>query len=152
MFTPHVTVACVVQAQNQFLIVEETIRHQQLWNQPAGHLEDNETLLQAAERELWEEAGIRATPQSLLKVLQWRTPKGVTFVRFTFAIDLEEPITAIPQDPDIDRCLWLPAQQILAADNLRSPLVGLSLLAYQQGPRYPLDLLSTYQGSVAGEP
>ncbi|MFN2896596.1 NUDIX domain-containing protein, partial [Escherichia coli] len=54
MFKPHVTVACVVHAQDKFLIVEETINGKALWNQPAGHLEANETLLQAAERELWE--------------------------------------------------------------------------------------------------
>ncbi|HIH9549381.1 TPA: NUDIX domain-containing protein, partial [Klebsiella quasipneumoniae subsp. quasipneumoniae] len=50
MFKPHVTVACVVHAQDKFLIVEETINGKALWNQPAGHLEANETLLQAAER------------------------------------------------------------------------------------------------------
>ena len=63
MFKPHVTVACGVNAQGKFLIVEETIKGKKLWNQPAGHLEADETLLQAAERELWEEPGIRATPQ-----------------------------------------------------------------------------------------
>lgn len=51
MFKPHVTVACVVHAEDKFLIVEETINGKALWNQPAGHLEANETLLQAAERE-----------------------------------------------------------------------------------------------------
>ncbi|HDS7774902.1 TPA: NUDIX domain-containing protein, partial [Klebsiella aerogenes] len=55
MFKPHVTVACVVHAKGKFLIVEETINGKALWNQPAGHLEANETLAQAAERELWEE-------------------------------------------------------------------------------------------------
>ena len=68
MFKPHVTVACVVHAQDKFLIVEETINGKALWNQPAGHLEANETLLQAAERELWEETGIRATPQHWLPI------------------------------------------------------------------------------------
>lgn len=63
MFKPHVTVACVVHTQGKFLIVEETINNEKRWNQPAGHLEADETLIQAAERELWEETGIRATPQ-----------------------------------------------------------------------------------------
>ena len=70
MFKPHVTVACVVHAQDKFLIVEETINGKALWNQPAGHLEANETLLQAAERELWEETGIRATPQHFIRMHQ----------------------------------------------------------------------------------
>lgn len=55
-------------------IVEETINGKALWNQPAGHLEANETLLQAAERELWEETGIRATPQHFIRMHQWLAP------------------------------------------------------------------------------
>jgi phosphatase NudJ len=64
MFKPHVTFACVVHAQGKFL-VEETINGKALWNQPAGHLEANETLVQAATRELWEETGI-STPAAAL--------------------------------------------------------------------------------------
>ena len=64
MFKPHVTVACVVHARGKFLVVEESINGKALWNQPAGHLEANETLLQAAKRELWEETGIHAEPST----------------------------------------------------------------------------------------
>ena len=53
MFKPHVTVACVVHAEGKFLVVEETINGKALWNQPAGHLEADETLVEAAARELW---------------------------------------------------------------------------------------------------
>ena len=60
MFKPHVTVACIVHAEDKFLVVEETINGKALWNQPAGHLEADETLVQAAARELWEETGIKA--------------------------------------------------------------------------------------------
>ena len=61
MFKPHVTVACVVHAEGKFLVVEETINGKALWNQPAGHLEADETLVEAAARELWEETGSRNT-------------------------------------------------------------------------------------------
>ncbi|MCE9947822.1 NUDIX domain-containing protein, partial [Hafnia paralvei] len=71
MLKPHVTVACVVQSQDRFLIVEETVHGKPTWNQPAGHLEANETLLEAAVRELWEETGVRAQPQHLLQMYQW---------------------------------------------------------------------------------
>ena len=74
MFKPHVTVACVVHAQGKFLVVEESINGKALWNQPAGHLEANETLLQAAKRELWEETGIRAEPQHFIRMHQWIAP------------------------------------------------------------------------------
>ena len=58
MFKPHVTVACVVHAEGKFLVVEETINGKALWNQPAGHLEADETLVEAAARELWEETAV----------------------------------------------------------------------------------------------
>ncbi len=79
MFKPHVTVACVVHAKGKFLVVEETINGKALWNQPAGHLEADETLVQAAERELWEETGIRATPQHFLRLHQWIAPIAPRF-------------------------------------------------------------------------
>ena len=144
MFKPHVTVACVVHAAGKFLVVEETINHKALWNQPAGHLEADETLAQAAERELWEETGIRAKPQAFLRMHQWIAPDKTPFLRFSFVIELESPLPAAPQDADIDRCLWLPAEQILAASNLRSPLVAESIRCYQQPERYPLSLVADF--------
>lgn len=65
MFKPHVTVACVVHAEGKFLVVEETINGKALWNQPAGHLEADETLVEAAARELWEETGITRSRNTL---------------------------------------------------------------------------------------
>lgn len=121
MLKPHVTVACVVQAEGHFLIVEETINGQPRWNQPAGHLEAGETLLQAASRELWEESGIRADPQHLLQIFQWVAPDATPFLRFTFSIDLPQRVDAAPHDGDIDRSLWLEAAQILRSTQLRSP-------------------------------
>lgn len=144
MFKPHVTVACVVHAAGKFLIVEETINNKALWNQPAGHLEADETLVQAAERELWEETGIRATPQSFLKLHQWIAPDNTPFLRFCFVIELEHLQPTEPQDSDIDRCLWLSAEQIFQAPNLRSALVAESLRCYQQPERYPLSLVGSY--------
>ncbi|NDL61888.1 NUDIX domain-containing protein [Acerihabitans arboris] len=149
MFKPHVTVACVVQAEDSFLIVEETIHGNPRWNQPAGHLEADETIVQAARRELWEEAGIHAQPQALLRLHQWIAPDKTPFLRFLFAIDLPKRVTAIPQDDDIDRCLWLPADEILASGQLRSPLVAESILCYQQDKRYPVDILNSFQWPFA---
>ncbi|KEY58400.1 NUDIX hydrolase [Serratia sp. DD3] len=144
MFKPHVTVACVVHAAGKFLIVEETINNKALWNQPAGHLEADETLVQAAERELWEETGIHATPHTFLRMHQWLAPDGTPFLRFCFVIELDSPCETTPHDDDIDRCLWLTAEQIFSADNLRSPLVSESIRCYQQAERYPLSLIASF--------
>lgn len=144
MFKPHVTVACVVHAQGKFLVVEETINDKALWNQPAGHLEANETLVQAAARELWEETGIDAVPQHFIRMHQWIAPDNTPFLRFLFAIELNETCATWPNDGDIDRCLWVSADEILIASNLRSPLVAESIRCYQSGERYPLALIGEF--------
>jgi len=144
MFKPHVTVACVVHAQGKFLVVEETINDKALWNQPAGHLEANETLVQAAARELWEETGIDAIPQHFIRMHQWIAPDNTPFLRFLFSIELNETCATWPNDGDIDRCLWVTAEEILTASNLRSPLVAESIRCYQSGQRYPLALIGEF--------
>ncbi len=144
MFKPHVTVACVVQAQGKFLVVEETINGKATWNQPAGHLEADETLIEAATRELYEETGICAQPQTFIRMHQWIAPDKTPFLRFLFSIDLDEQLPTTPYDSDIDRCLWLDPQQIVNADNLRSPLVAESIRCYQLAERYPLSILGAF--------
>lgn len=144
MFKPHITVACVVHANGKFLIVEEKVRGKVTWNQPAGHLEADETLVQAAERELWEETGIRAAPQHLVRMHQWIAPDNTPFLRFLFAIELNDTCATEPHDNDIDRCLWVSAEDILNADNLRSPLVAESIRSWQSGQRLPLSVIGEF--------
>ncbi len=97
MFKPHVTVACVVHAEGKFLVVEETINGKALWNQPAGHLEADETLVEAAARELWEEnhrrdAGSRDAGWSLYVMwrrsadARWRCPYRVRWAGGQYAV------------------------------------------------------------------
>lgn len=151
MFKPHVTVACVVHAQGKFLVVEEKVRGKATWNQPAGHLEADETLVQAAKRELYEETGIIADPQHFIRMHQWIAPDRTPFLRFLFAIELDTLCATEPHDSDIDRCLWVSADEILNADNLRSPLVAESIRSWQTGQRYPLALIGEFNWPFTGD-
>lgn len=85
MFKPHVTVACIVHAEDKFLVVEETINGKSLWNQPAGHTEADETLAQAAARELWKRLASRHN-HSILSVcisgLRRIKPRSCAFIRY----------------------------------------------------------------------
>lgn len=144
MFTPHITVACIVQAEERLLVVEERVAGEITWNQPAGHLEANESLLCAMQRELWEETGLQYPPQYLLGVHQWTAPDGTPFIRFLFGLDIERCFPTEPQDDDIDCCHWLTAEQILSSTQLRSPLVAESVKLWQTSPRYPLSLLNWF--------
>ena len=100
--------------------------------------------MQAAERELWEETGIRATPQHFIRLHQWVAPDKTPFLRFLFAIELTDMCPTEPHDSDIDRCLWVSADEILNAPNLRSALVAESIRSYQQDARYPLTLIGAF--------
>lgn len=144
MFKPNVTVACVVQAEGKFLLVEEIIQGKLTLNQPAGHLEANETLIAAAQRELFEETGIEAAPQFFIGLHQWKAPDETAFLRFSFVIDLPHQVATAPQDSDISGCRWLSADEILHSTQLRSPLVAESIRLYQQPARYPLNILGHF--------
>ena len=84
-FKPNTTVAAIIEQNGKFLLVEEKTDRGNRFNQPAGHLEDNETLIQAVIRETMEEAAYEFTPQALLGVYQWKhTQNDTTYLRFAF--------------------------------------------------------------------
>ena len=144
MFKPNVTVATLVHAQDRFLVVEEWVNNKPTWNQPAGHLEANETLLQAAARELYEETGIVGEPQNLIKIHQWIAPDNTQFIRFLFSLDLDAACETHPHDDDISACHWVTADEILTSKCLRSPLVAQSLRCFQEGISHPVSVLAAF--------
>jgi ADP-ribose pyrophosphatase YjhB (NUDIX family) len=146
VWRPHVTVATVVPDRGRFLLVEEEVRGRVVLNQPAGHLDPDETLQAAAVRETLEETGWEVRLECLLGVQQWSSPSGRHFVRFTFAA---EPLRHDPQrelDAGIVRAIWLARDEVCAAgDRLRSPMVLASIDDWLAGRRLPLDAIRTLQ-------
>ncbi len=113
---PHVTVACIVHAEDKFLVVEETINGKSLWNQPAGHPEADETLAQAAARELWEETGITAST-AFIRIVSVIAPIRPSFLRFYSLSSLISYLRDRSHDNDIDCRRWVNADEILNAPN-----------------------------------
>ncbi|MDG2914776.1 NUDIX hydrolase [Bisgaard Taxon 10/6] len=151
MHKPNITMACVVHCKGKFLFVEEIEYGKLTLNQPAGHLEKNETILQGASRELYEETGIRADMQKLVKIYQWHAPRSQTdYLRFVFALELDDWLTTTPHDSDITRALWLTLEEfrhyIAQPEQCeRNPLVIQAVQDYLKGESYPLDLLSVFE-------
>jgi 8-oxo-dGTP pyrophosphatase MutT (NUDIX family) len=142
IWRPDVTVACIVPRSGRFLLVEENVRGELVLNQPAGHLEPDESLLDAAVRETLEETGWSIELSGLVGVYQWASPDG-HFLRFTFAA---EPLSHDPGrelDAGIVRAVWMGREEIAASQaRLRSPMVLRGVDDFLAGKRLPLDALS----------
>ncbi|WP_444998474.1 NUDIX hydrolase [Aliikangiella sp. IMCC44359] len=141
----HVTVAAIIRRKDQYLLVKETASSGHLvYNQPAGHVELKESLIDAVIREVQEETGLDFTPTALIGVyLLSPATNGKTYLRFCFAGETPEHQQPSPQDEEILENCWLTAKQIaqLPREKLRSALVLKCIKDFQQGKRLPLESL-----------
>lgn len=144
MWLPRVTVAAIVERDNKYLLVEETINNQLTLNQPAGHLEDNESLTEAAIRETLEETGWKFKPAYLLGIYHWKHPSSMeTYIRFAFSGEVYDYDPDLELDTGIIGPVWLTIEEIKERrEQHRSPQLLKCIEDYQQGKRYPLDSLT----------
>ena len=148
-WAPHVTVAAIVERDGRFLVVEEHTADGLRLNQPAGHLEAGETLLEAVIRETLEETAHPFTPEALvgMYMTHFERPgsEGVTYLRFTYCGTSGTADTERALDPDIVRTLWMSADELRACpERHRTPLVMQCLDDYLAGRRFPLDFVHTH--------
>ena len=153
VWKPNVTVAAVIERDSRFLLVEEETSDGIRLNQPAGHLEPDETIVAAVQRETLEETAYDFAPEQLVGIYRWSRPDSdLTYLRFAFAGSLGAHYPDKPLDTGILRALWLTREEIIAsAQRHRSPLVLRCVEDYLAGRRYPIDALVDY-GSAAASP
>ena len=141
---PEVTVAALVEQGGRFLVVEERIRGRKVFNQPAGHVEIGETLLEAVAREAREETAWRFTPQHLIGIyLLGGAGGGRSILRFAFTGTADDYDSVQPLDRGIVCTHWLTRAELAERQpRLRSPLVLRCIDDYLAGRRHPLDLVA----------
>ena len=141
-FTPHLTVACIVEDNGRFLIVEEHRDGRLVLNQPAGHLESGETLLQAAVRETREETAWSVELVSITGLYLFTAANDTSYQRTCFSARPLKYDAGQPLDDGIVRARWMTLEEInQERHKLRSHLVLDCILDYLNKPHYSLDLI-----------
>ncbi|WP_248800042.1 NUDIX hydrolase [Pseudomonas sp. MWU13-2105] len=140
---PHITVATVVEDNGRFLLVEELQDGQTVFNQPAGHLDPDETLIQAAIRETLEETGWDVELTGVVGIYLYTAPSnGVTYQRVCFAGKALQQRPDYPLDHGIIGPRWLTRDELLALrPQWRSELIIRCLDDYLAGPLHSLELI-----------
>ena len=146
IWKPNVTVAAVIERDGKFLLVEEETAQGVRFNQPAGHLEADESLLAAVAREVLEESAYHFVPHHLLGTYRWHSAESdTTYLRFAFTGEITGHEADRPLDTGILQAVWLTPDEIRATQaRHRSLLVLRCMEDYLENKRYPLDLLVHY--------
>jgi ADP-ribose pyrophosphatase YjhB (NUDIX family) len=146
-WAPHVTVAAIIHREGKFLLVEENVPDKdnttakKVINQPAGHLENNESLFDAVVRETLEETRWEFNPSYISGIYRWIHDNGETYLRICFVGDAVKEHKELKLDTGIERAIWLTENEIREHSNLRSPLVIKSIEDYLAGQKFPLYLI-----------
>ena len=146
VWKPNVTVAAVVCRDGKFLLVEEETEAGLAFNEPAGHLEQGESLVQAVVRQTREETAYHFRPTHMVGIYQWRHPsKELTYLRFAFGGELRGWEADRRLDEGIVGARWLSLDEIRATQaRHRSPLILRCIEDSLAGRAAPLDLLVHY--------
>jgi len=144
IWKPHATVASIVERDGHFLLVEEESNGLIVYNQPAGHLEPDESFIDAAIRETQEETAWQFHPQYITGIYQWKqTEKKRTFLRVAFCGHCDNHQADQPLDNGIIKAVWMTRDELLLEkDKLRSPMVIRCIDDFLAGHRYPLSLIT----------
>ncbi len=146
---PRVTVATLVERDGKFLMVEELDQAGRVvLNQPAGHVEGGESLLEAAIRETLEETGWHFEPSHLVGCYLWgKSSESLHYLRFAFAGRVSRHEPDRPLDDGILRAVWLSMDELKQeASRHRSPLVLQTVQDYLADECFPLSALKYLPG------
>jgi 8-oxo-dGTP pyrophosphatase MutT (NUDIX family) len=144
VWKPHVTVAAIAEREGRFLVVEEQVRGRRVFNNPAGHLEPDESFIDAVRREALEETGWEFEPDAVTGIYLWKNPEvDATFLRVAFHGRCTRHHPERSLDEGIVAPHWLSRAELADGTRpLRSPMVLHCIDDSLAGCRHPLDILS----------
>jgi len=146
IWKPNTTVAAIIEQDGRFLMVEENTNDGVRINQPAGHLEDGESLFDGVVREAFEETAHEFAPTALLGVYHWQRPdRDITYLRFAFIGKVGKHHTQQKLDDGIIRAVWMSYEELKASQNMhRSPQVLKCVEDYLAGQQFPLSVITHF--------
>jgi len=146
IWKPNTTVAAIIEKDGRFLMVEENTNEGVRINQPAGHLEEGESLFEGVVREAFEETAHEFSPTALLGVYHWQRPnKDITYLRFAFIGELGKHHVEQRLDDGIIRAVWMSYEELKASQSIhRSPQVLKCVEDYLAGQQFPLSAITHF--------
>ena len=141
---PHATVAALCERDGKYLLVRERVGDRVVLNQPAGHIEPGESIVEAVIRETLEETRYRFTARALQGIYRFQPSpdSAMTYLRFAIRGDVDERLEG-DLDTGIISAEWLDYEEILECrTEHRSPMVLQCVEDHRRHPGYPLDVLS----------
>lgn len=153
VWKPNSTVATVVvkkdaeTGEDRFLVVEEWSQGRKVLNQPAGHIEKDESLIDAALRETLEETRWQVRVTAYMGLYINKVSEQLTYHRHCF---IAEPVQHHPDaalDDGIEDALWLTWEELLEQEKenrMRSEAVIKCFEDYRKGKSFPLDLINDF--------
>lgn len=144
IWKPHTTVAAMVERDGKFLLVKEKVKGEIVFNQPAGHLNSGESLIEAVVRETLEETQYEFTPTALQRIYRLVPDKNsdTAYIRYLFRGKIGRNFNG-RLDDGIISAEWMSYDEIQSCrDRHRSPLVSQCIEDYLHKQPYPLDVIS----------
>ena len=134
----------IIKKDNKFLLVQEN-KEKCIgqWNVPAGKLEENETLIECAKREIYEETGCEVEITGLLEIIN-EVLEGVNVIVFLFDTKLINENIKV-DEKEISNVKWFSYEDILnMRKELRADGYFLSTLKNKvENIIYPIEIIKT---------
>ena len=140
-----VIVGGVIEKDGKYLLVQEARNCRGKWNLPAGHVDANETIQDAAKREIKEESGANVELTGVCQIGNRKIENDV-FVSVIFTAKLVGGEINYDENEIMD-VRWFSYDEILAMENeIRNPTLMIGAINnIRKGIVAPLELVELYK-------